>query len=228
MKIDGIQKLTLLDYPGKIACTIFTPGCNFRCPFCHNAEVVLNPTNDIDECDFFAFLKTRHNKLDGVCVSGGEPTLQKDLPDFLDKIHKEGFLVKLDTNGTNPELLQYLILNHLVDYVAMDVKNDRSRYDETCGVKTNYDLINDSIMILLNSSIEYEFRTTVVKNFHTKASLESIASSLIGCKAYYLQNFVDSKHLMEPNMVGYTPDEMHDLIRSVQRILPQAKLRGLD
>ena len=168
MTINGMQKLTLLDYPGNVACLIFTQGCNFRCPFCHNSGLLdmNNNCEKIDEKEVFKYLEKRRGLLDGVCISGGEPLLQKDIEDFIRKVKDLGYKVKLDTNGSSPKKLKQLIEDGLIDYVAMDIKNDFLNYDKTAGMCTNIDNIKKSIEIIENSNIEYEFRTTIVKQFH--------------------------------------------------------------
>ena len=197
--ICGLQKMTLLDYPGKIACTVFLGGCNFRCPFCHNSELFMgNPQKLMEDDAFFAFLNSRKGLLDGVCVSGGEPTLHKNLPEFLRKIKELGFLVKLDTNGSSPEVIKELAEKRLVDYIAMDVKNSPAMYPQTVGLET-MDLapIEESLRFLLGGGIDYELRTTLVSQLHTKASIQDMGvwlSSLVTGvkpKKLFLQSFVD-------------------------------------
>lgn len=200
MLIGGLQKSTLIDFPGKIACTVFTVGCNFRCPFCHNPELVdrdnFKLNGIIDEEDFFSFLSARKGVLDGVCVTGGEPMLHVDLPDFLKRIKNLGFLTKLDTNGTNPQMLEKLIDEKLVDYIAMDIKtklktqNSKLKtYEEVVGAKVNLEDIKKSIKIIMESGLDYEFRTTVVPGLHTEEDIIEIAKEIRGAKKYYLQQF---------------------------------------
>jgi len=196
MMLGGLQKLTLIDYPGKIACTVFTIGCNFRCPFCHNPELVDRAISKlseiIEEEDFFSFLESRRGLLDGVCITGGEPTLQPDLPEFIKKIKKLGFLVKLDTNGTNPEMLVKLLEENLLDYIAMDVKAPlkvSSSYKNATGTNLNLDGIRRSIKLIMGSGIDYEFRTTIVPGLHTEDGILSLAEEIRGAKKYYLQQF---------------------------------------
>lgn len=208
MNIQGLQKLTLLDYPGHMACTVFTGGCNFRCPYCHNSGLVLAPhsSEGITTEEFFAFLDSRRGKLEGVCITGGEPTLQPDLPEFLRRIHASGFLVKLDTNGSNPKLLATLLEEKLVDYVAMDIKNCLSRYGETVGVP-NYSTANveESIRLLLSCDIDYEFRTTVTAELHDQTAIRAIGILLQGAKQYVLQPYRDSEQVLLPNTY-HAPD----------------------
>ena len=197
--IAGLQKLTLLDFPGKVACTVFLAGCNMRCPFCHNAEFFHGKSEEVMSTDeFLKFLSTRQGLLEGVCVSGGEPTLTPDLPEFLQKIKALGFAVKLDTNGSRPEILKGLLEENLVDYVAMDAKNGPSCYGQTVGI-ADFDLsaTEESLRLLLTGSTPYELRTTLVQQLHDPASIEEMGrwlSSLVPGvlpKKLFLQNFVD-------------------------------------
>lgn len=198
MLIKGLQKLTLLDYPTKTACTIFTGGCNFRCPFCHNASLVLdvNEGEKYETDEVLSFLKKRIGLLDGVCVTGGEPLLQKDIKEFLGNIKSMGYSVKLDSNGYCPEKLMEIVGEGLVDYVAMDIKNCKEKYSLTAGIDIDISKIEKSVDFLMNCGIDYEFRTTVVKEYHTLADIEKIAQWISGAKGYYLQNFVDSGDLI--------------------------------
>ena len=228
MDINGIQKLTLLDYPGKCACTVFLAGCNPRCSFCHNASLVLGPAPAaMPEEEFFAFLKKRRGLLDGVCVTGGEPTLRKDLPDFLAKIKAMGYLVKLDTNGSNPEMLRQLIEKKIVDYVAMDIKNCPDRYPATCGGIDILPAVRESLSILMEDKVEYELRTTCCRPFHDEAAMEAIGKWLSGTKHYYLQNFVDSGDLIGSEVSGFTKEEMEALQKSVLPYIPSTRIRGI-
>lgn len=227
MKISGLQKLTLLDYPGKMACTVFTYGCNFRCPFCHNALLVTEENSDnISEDEFFAFLKKRQGILDGVCISGGEPTLQEDLAEFIAKVKALGYSVKLDTNGTNPVLLQKLISETLVDYVAMDIKNSPAKYDMTCGCKTDTDTIKKSVALIKESGIEHEFRTTTVRELHSYADFSEIADWIKGSR-YFLQHFEDSGNLIGENLSAFSKEEMAEIAENIKNILPDVQLRGV-
>lgn len=201
MKIYGFQKLTLLDYPGELACTIFTGGCNFRCPYCHNEPFILPaPTlPPLDETQLFLELKNRKKLLTGVCISGGEPTLHTDLIEWIKKIKDLGYLVKLDTNGSNPNLLSYLIQENLIDYIAMDIKNCLSAYPSTIGLEIfDEQAIKKSAALLLQSQVSYEFRTTLVSNFHRKEEITEISFWLKGAEKYYLQPYQDS-----PNVNGH-------------------------
>lgn len=196
MVISGLQKTTLIDYPGNIACTVFTYGCNFRCPFCHNPELVIkSPAKVIEEREFFKFLKTRKNMLDGVVITGGEPFIHTDLLEFVKKIKNESFLVKIDTNGSFPERLEKLLKEKVVNYVAMDIKSGLEEYGNITGGFTDVKKILESIKILKNSNIDYEFRTTVVKGLHKKKNIEEIGKLLKGAKNFSLQNFKSGKSI---------------------------------
>ena len=232
MKISGIQKLTLLDYPGTVACTLFTAGCNFRCPFCHNAMLVLPEQIEdasLNEDEILGFLKKRQGVLDGVAITGGEPLLHRELPELLGKIKALGYKIKLDTNGSNPELLHSIIENRLVDRVAMDIKNAPEAYGETVGV-TEVDIapIAKSKDMLLFGDIDYEFRTTVVKGIHTRQSLIGAAKWIAGAKEYYLQQFKDSGNLILPEgLEAYDEKEMHALADAVREYVPAVQVRGV-
>lgn len=228
MIVSGIQKMTLLDYPGKCACTVFLAGCNLRCPFCHNASLVLtNPEPAMTEAEFFAFLKKRKGLLDGVCVTGGEPTLRKDLPDFIRRIREMGYLVKLDTNGSNPEMLEGLLKENLLDYVAMDIKNCPDRYAETCGGPDILSKVEECLNLLRESNVEWELRTTCVKPFHDEKALEAIGKWLTGTKNYFLQSFVDSGDLIGTGVSGFTKEEMEALRQAVLPYIPTTRIRGI-
>lgn len=228
MKISGLQKLTLLDYPGKMACTVFTYGCNFRCGFCHNALLVTEENaNVISEDEFFAFLKKRQGILEGVCVSGGEPTLQSDLKDFLVKIKELGYDVKLDTNGTRPALLKSLIDKKLINYMAMDIKNSPEKYSLTCGCDVDIDAIKESVNIIIESGIDHEFRTTTVREYHTAEDFQSIAKWIKGDSKYFLQHFEDSGNLIGENLSPFTKEEMLSFVDNIKGLLPKATIRGV-
>lgn len=230
MKIQGLQKLTLLDFPGKVACTVFTAGCNFRCPFCHNASLVVSipEETEMTEEQFFAFLKKRRGVMDGVCVSGGEPLLQPDIEEFIKKIKEMGYAVKLDTNGSFSDKLQRLVEKGLIDYVAMDIKNSREAYSITSGVEPlDIVSIEKSVSYLQEGNVPYEFRTTVVKNFHTEEEFERIGQWIWGAEKYFLQNFVDSGDLINRRVRGCTEEEMKDFLKIVQKYVPNAMLRGI-
>ncbi len=229
MLIKGFQKLTVLDYPGRTACTVFTGGCNFRCPFCHNALLVTEQDDAyFDESEIFEHLKKRKNVLDGVAVTGGEPLLQKDIERFLYEIKELGYAVKLDTNGSFPEKLEGILQLGLADYVAMDVKNCPEKYGLTIGVK-NFDvnIIEKSMELLRNSGVEYEFRTTVTADFHTIDDIERLAQWIQGAPKYFLQNFENSGQLIDENCRGVSRNEMREMLEAAKKFVPDAELRGL-
>lgn len=229
MKILGLQKMTLLDYPGKVACTVFLGGCDLRCPFCHNAELLSGAMPPVlDDQGLLAFLDRRKGLLDGVCVTGGEPLLHDELPSLLRSLREKGFLVKLDTNGTHPDRLRAVMGEGLVDYVAMDVKNSPERYAETVG-RPAFDLapIRESVALLLGGTVEYEFRTTVVREFHDDASFTAIGLWLAGARRYFLQPFVDRETVPRR---GLNPPSEADLARFldvVREWIPAADTRGV-
>ncbi len=228
MRIGGLQKVSLLDYPGKIACTVFLCGCNLRCPYCHNPGLVFQCDNgeSISEVDLFAFLKARQRKLDGVCVTGGEPTLQPELPEFLEKLRRLGYAVKLDTNGTNPAMLKALLHERVLDYVAMDIKNSPSRYAETCGGIDCLSRVRESAALLMDGTVDYEFRTTICAPLHTPEEMAGIGRWLKGAKRYFLQPFVDSGELVGSGMKPLTKDEIEALRDSVLPDIPSTQIRG--
>ena len=253
MLISGLNKTTLLDYPGRVAATVFTGGCNFRCPFCHNGGLVLSPLTQehYTEEDVLAFLKKRKNILSGVCITGGEPTIQQDFPDFIQQIKELGLAVKLDTNGSHPHMLEELIAKKQIDYVAMDIKNAPGKYQETTGLTGEgaageepgksfpVKAVQQSVELLKNSRIPYEFRTTVVKEFHTLEDLQEICAWIAGSPAYYLQQFEDSGQLIaemdgsvEKGMIfrAYEETEIKSIAECLNRI-PEMEgkihLRGL-
>lgn len=222
------MKLTLLDFPGKVACTVFTAGCNFRCPFCHNASLVRADCGELDEEKFFDFLKKRRGILDGVCVSGGEPTLQPDLTGFITRIKDLGYSVKLDTNGSNPEKLKELVQSKLVDYVAMDIKNSPSSYITTCGGADHLEKVKESVDYLKGSSVAYEFRTTVAKGLHTDSDFHEIGKWLEGTEKYFLQTFKDSGDILSEGMSAADESDMKRYLTVIKKYIPSAKLRGSD
>lgn len=228
MLITGLQKLTLLDFPGKTACTVFTHGCNFRCPFCHNAPLVTEKNNVfLSEEDFFSFLKKRQGILDGVCITGGEPTLQSDLTDFILKIKDFGYAVKLDTNGYNPDVLEKILSEGLVDYVAMDIKNSKEKYPLTVGTDIDIAKIEKSVELLKNTSIDYEFRTTVVKQFHTPDDFKAIGLWLSGESNYFLQQFRDGENVIFSGLSAPDENEMKLMADIVSIYMPNVSLRGI-
>ena len=228
MLIKGLQKTTLLDFPEKVACTVFTGGCNFRCPFCHNASLVkLVDDERIDIDEFFSFLNKRVNILDGVCITGGEPLLQKDIFEFIQRIKGLGYAVKLDTNGSYPNELKALISAELIDYVAMDVKNSRSKYSQTCGANINIDDIQKSMGILASSGIEYEFRTTVVRELHSTEDIIEIAEWISNAPKYFLQSFKDSGDILSCGLSSYSDNEMKEILETARKHNPRIELRGI-
>lgn len=275
MQIHGINKLTLLDFPERLACLVFTGSCNYRCPFCHNASLVVNPNSQplIPEEEIFSFLKSRTGVLEGICISGGEPTLQADLEDFIKKVRELGFLVKLDTNGSRPEVVESLLSQGLLDYVAMDIKNSPAKYTVTCGLrydvnnplsvtgsdnsadnlvtavvqKTNDNLVTAAVQetednlvtaavrktadLLMHSGIRYEFRSTLIREFHTEADLLAIGSWLRGADRYFLQSFRDSDTLVgaaEGQFHSFTKEEMHHFQSILEPFFHYVGLRGID
>ena len=230
MILGGLQKLTLLDFPGNVACTVFTVGCNLRCPFCHNPALVFNPPEDlrISEDEFFTFLKKRQGILDGVAITGGEPLLHSDIGEFIAKIKSMGFKVKLDTNGTFPDRLEKILAEGNVDYVAMDVKNTFDKYAETVGIR-NFDveLIKRSIKVIKDSGVAHEFRTTVVSPLHVAGDFVTIASQVEGADNYFLQGFVDSGNLLNgEGLSGMPREDLEKSLENAKKIIPQAKIRG--
>ena len=225
--IGGLQKVTLLDFPGKVACTVFLTGCNLRCPYCHNPDLVLTKDNGkyISEKEFFEFLLSRKGKLDGVCITGGEPTLYPNLTNLIRRIREMGFLVKLDSNGTAPEILKPLLREKLLDYVAIDIKNAPSQYAETCGADV-IEYVEKSVALLKSSNIDYEFRTTVCHPFHSPKCMEEIGQWLRNAKQYYIQPFVDSGNLLGSGVSVMTKSELETLLNAVKSYIPAAELRG--
>jgi pyruvate formate lyase activating enzyme len=232
MNISGLQKLTLLDYPGYIACTIFTPGCNFRCPFCHNSGLVtrIDAKEEIPESEILAFLSKRKGVLDGVCITGGEPLLQPDLKSFIKKVKEMGFKVKLDSNGYSPDKLQELIDEGLLDMVAMDIKNSPEKYALTTGLPSiDMSLIAKSIQIITSSQIRYEFRTTAVQEFHKKEDFAEIAHLIKGAKAYFIQNFVDSGAVIQSGLHGFDRASLEEFRQAAMNNgLTNVEIRGVD
>lgn len=287
MLIKGLQKLTLLDFPGRIACTVFLGGCNMRCPFCHNGSLVLGGGEEISEDELLAFLESRRGRLSGVCVSGGEPTLHPDLPDLVKKIKDLGFEVKLDTNGTNPKMLSRLISDGLVDYVAMDIKNSPEKYavtaglDDECSVSRQNRLISDfdvanaqkqeamgsesteesgstiirecgqasdnndtadgsipaenlpimekikhSCDILLQNLVDFEFRTTLIRELHSEEDIRAIGKWLSGKEKYFLQTYRDEGDLLVGGFTSYTPEQTRDLLSVLREYIPNAEIRS--
>ena len=231
MNIQGFNKLTLLDYPGRVACTVFVGGCDLRCPFCHNSSLVLSPRENtpISEEEVLLHLRRRRGILEGITVSGGEPILQGDLVDFLKKIRETGdYAIKLDTNGTHPSRLASIIDAGLVDKVALDIKNAPERYALTVGIQ-NFDVtpVSESLSLLLSSGIDYELRTTAVRQFHDADAFASIGKFIEGCGDYYIQNFVDSGAVMRGGLSGFDKDEMESFAEIVRPFVGRVTLRGV-
>ena len=231
MRISGLQKLAMVDFPGKLAATVFTGGCNLRCPFCHNAPLVnrVAETPELSEEDVLAFLKSRKGLLDGVVLSGGEPLLQHDAADFLKKVRELGFAVKLDTNGCFPQVLADILQQELVDYVAMDIKNCREKYAQTVGIP-GFDItpVEESVRLLQNSGINFEFRTTVVKKFHTAADIQAIGKWCQGAPHYFLQQFVDSGDLVGVGCEALDPLEVKAFADLMRPFWGEVGVRGID
>jgi pyruvate formate lyase activating enzyme len=241
MLIGGYQKLTLIDYPGKIAATVFTVGCSFRCPFCHNPELVINhgtclPAGEAGsmehetraEKEFLEFLKKRKGTLEGVCITGGEPTIQPDLINFIKKIKKMGYAVKLDTNGSRPDVLKKIIDGKLVDYIAMDIKNSLKNYSRTAKTKIDQDRIKLSVDLIRYSRLPYEFRTTVVPGIHREEDFLEIARWLKGARIYFLQKYEETK-ILDPKLKNKTRGKKINLARIKEKIAPyfdKIEIRG--
>lgn len=230
MILSGLAKLTLLDYPGKTACTVFTGGCNFRCPFCHNAPLVIgaDAAGRLSEEDVLSHLKKRQGILDGVCITGGEPLLQKDISEFIARIRDLGYSVKLDTNGSFPEKLASLVEKGLIDYVAMDIKNSKEKYPATVGIE-GFDIapICESVEFLKGGSLPYEFRTTVVREFHTAEDFAAIGDWISGAKKYFLQAFSDAGELIQSGLHGVEKPEMQAFSELLKPKIELVELRGI-
>ena len=230
MKFGGLQKLTLLDYPDKVAATVFTVGCNFRCPFCHNNSLVCGhgvEKNEISEQEILNFLQKRRNLLEGICLTGGEPLIQPHVDVFLQKVRDMGYKIKLDTNGAFPETLNVLIKNGLVDYVAMDVKNSKELYAKTVGCNVDVAAIERSVELLKSGVVDYEFRTTVTDTFHTEESIRDMAKWLVGAKRLYLQQFVDSGDLIDDTVTGVDEAVLKRYCEIAREFVPNTFLRGI-
>lgn len=230
MKIGGLQKLTLLDYPEHVACTLFTVGCNLRCPFCHNSSLVVGDLarlEQISEEQALDFLRKRSRVLEGVCITGGEPLLQANIADFATQVKQMGYKIKLDTNGAYPDKLIKLVEAGLIDYVAMDVKNSRELYNKTCGCVVDMDSIRASVEFLKGGAVDYEFRTTVTGTFHSDDSIVAMAQWLSGAKRWYLQQFVDSGELIDGTVVGVDAQTLSRYQQLAQQYVPNTQLRGV-
>ena len=231
MKIHGLQKMTLLDFPGRVACTVFLGGCEFRCPFCHNSELLdANKAPAVmDDEELLSFLKKRKGLLDGVCITGGEPLLRGDLRTLIERIKGMGYPVKLDTNGNHPGILAELVENGLLDYVAMDIKNDEERYAKTCGLNSmDFSTIRESISILKEKQSEYEFRTTAVDELHDENSFLNIAQMIRGAKRYYLQAFKDRDTVKFSGFHAPGKEKMEKYLSIVKPYVQEIQLRGVE
>ncbi len=231
MKIHGFQKTTLLDFPEKVACTVFTGGCNFRCPFCHNAPLVLDPDSApcFDEDEIISYLIKRRGILDGLCVTGGEPLMNADIGDFLRRVKDVGLAVKVDTNGTFPAHLKSLVSDGLVDYVAMDIKNSPEKYASTAGVlNPKLDKIQESIDFLLSGAVDFEFRTTAAKETHTPADFVKIGEWISGAPRYFIQAYKSSGALVGDELTPMTKEEYTECLHNIAPFVQYAKIRGID
>ena len=230
MKLHGLQKMTLLDFPGKVACTVFLGGCDYRCPFCHNFELADGSAKPVmDDAELFAFLEKRRGLLDGVAVTGGEPCLHAALPDLLRRIRDMGYAVKLDTNGAHPDRLEAMLAEGLVDYVAMDIKNSPEKYARTAGLE-RLDLapVRRSVQLLMTAAPDYEFRTTVVDELHEEADFEAIGAWIAGAKRYFLQAFADRESVPFANLHAPSAQKLRDCAAVAGRYVPDTRLRGVD
>lgn len=229
MLIEGLQKTTLLDYPGYVACTLFAHGCNLRCPFCHNAGLVVRkPENIISEEEIGAFLQKRKGILDGVCLTGGEPLAQKDAIEFIEFLKSFGYKVKLDTNGFYPDRLKEIIGKGLVDYIAMDIKSSKENYPKAVGIQ-DIDIapMIKSTELIMGSGIDYEFRTTAVKGIHLVSDFQEIGKWLKGAKRYFIQQFIDSGDIISEGLTAFSKEEMLKLLAAVREYIPTAETRGI-
>ncbi len=231
MQICGLQKTTLLDYPGRVAATIFTFGCNFRCPYCHNMNLV-EPENKpeiLSREEILSFLRKRAGVLEGVCITGGEPTINPELVEDIREIKELGYCVKLDTNGTNPGMIRELIEEGLIDYAAMDIKTGFSDYERVAGVsRPDIESISQSIELLINGDFPYEFRTTLCRQYHTPQIMEEIGSMIRASKSYYLQSFRDSEYVRQHELGAYDKEELLQIVKQLSKYDITAYIRGVD
>ena len=230
MKFGGLQKLTLLDYPEHVACTLFTIGCNLRCPFCHNNSLVVGNVEKLEQItqdELLEFLRKRSKVLEGVCITGGEPLLQAGIVEFVKQVKQMGYKVKLDTNGAFSAKLRELVNAQLIDYVAMDIKNSKAMYNKTCGCVVEMEDICASVDFLKSGVVDYEFRTTVTGTFHSDNSIEEAAKWLVGAKRWYLQQFVDSGELIDNTVVGVDADTLTRYQQIAKQYVPNTQLRGV-
>lgn len=230
VKIHGFNKLTLLDYPGRLACTVFLGHCNFRCPFCHNAGLVLAPDSEpvIPVEEVLGTLRKRKGILDGVCITGGEPTMSVRLPEFIRMIKELGYPVKLDTNGSHPEMLKRMAEQGLIDYVAMDIKNSPEKYGETAGIsKVDLEAVNESVEFLKSGVVDYEFRTTVMRELHKKEDIQKIGKWLSGSRRYFLQAYKESEQVIRPVYSSYSREQLENYRQMLLEQIPQVEIRGI-
>lgn len=225
MRIGGLQKLTLLDFPQKVACTVFLQGCNFRCPFCHNTPLIVG-TQELPVSELMDFLKKRRGLLDGVAVTGGEPLLSPELPDLIRDIRALGYAVKLDTNGSFPDRLQALLQEGLIDYVAMDIKSAPQKYEQACGAGGFLSAVEASVRLLSDAKLPYEFRTTVVDELHEPEDFHAIGAWLRGARAYFLQKFVDSGNLLTQGLHAASSEKMENCLAIAGQYIPNTEIRG--
>ena len=230
MKIHGLQKMTLLDFPGHVACTVFLGGCDFRCPFCHNFELVDGTAEPLmDDGEFFSFLEKRRGLLDGVAVTGGEPCLHPGLPDFFAWVRDLGFMTKLDTNGFHPEALRTLFGRGLVDYVAMDIKNSPEKYAATCGLESvELSPIRESISVIMESGVDYEFRTTVIDEFHEASDFDAVGEMIRGAKKYFIQPFADRDSVPFGNLHAPSREKLAEFEATAKKYVGFVSIRGID
>ena len=228
MKVFGFEKLSMVDFPGHLCCTVFTGGCNFKCPFCQNSDLVkMQNLREINQDEIFSYLSKRKGVIDSLCISGGEPTIYPDLEQFIAKIKSLGFLVKLDTNGTNYEMLKRLIENNLVDYVAMDIKNSLSAYGETAGTNfVDLENIKKSVELLKRNLVDYEFRTTLVKQFHSTSTITEMANLLDGAKRIFLQHFVDNGTCLQKGLNEVEKQDAEKFLDILKNHVNHVELRG--
>lgn len=229
MNISGFTKLTLIDYPKKTACIVFTQGCNYNCGFCHNSGLIkCQKQNMIDEEEIFSYLDKRKKLIEGVVISGGEPTIQKGLIPFIKKIKEKGFFVKLDTNGSNPEVLKKILDENLVDYIAMDIKNIFDEYNSIVNMKlVNINKIKESISLIKNSNIDHEFRTTIMKNYHNVDKITQICEFLGKEQKYFLQNFEDCDSVLDKNLISFTNEMLSNIQNTLKEKFPNVVVRGI-
>ncbi|MBE6682535.1 MAG: anaerobic ribonucleoside-triphosphate reductase activating protein [Ruminococcaceae bacterium] len=229
MIIEGLQKTTLLDYPGNVACTLFAHGCNLRCPFCHNAGLVVRqPANIINKEEIAAFLEKRKGILDGICLTGGEPLAQKDSLEFIEFLKSFGYKIKLDTNGFYPDRLKEAVGRGLIDYIATDIKSSKEGYPRAVGIE-GIDIapIEESVEFIMSCGVDYEFRTTAVKGLHLVSDFENIGKWIKGAKRYFIQQFIDSGDIISAGFDAFSKEETEKLLAAVRENVPTAQIRGI-